>query len=358
MTIWFCIGTAAELIKIWPVALELEKRNIDWMILQTGQSTKSFLEQTADFKIAQNKILYISPFKHNFDSFFKALTWFLYSMFVTKPRLRALIPSLHPDDTLVVHGDTLSTLLGSFYGKALNLKVAHLEAGMRSHNLLNPFPEEICRRLVSIVADIHFCPDESAILSLKNEGVCSGLVLTHGNTIMDSLKEVVGEVRRENDPYIVVNFHRSENVLSLSRWNFLLEHLEIIQSKYRVIFVVMPNTKLFLDSHAHLKKRLEVLNLKIVERMTFSKFLKLIVGSSFIMTDSGTNQEECYYLGIPCLILRTVTERREGLNINCILSSFDSKITKHFLNNPEQYRSEPLFKTYTPSTYVVKGLVE
>lgn len=365
MTFWFCLGTAAELIKVYPLIIEAQKREIRWYVLSTGQSGINLRTQYLDFKLPTSAFLELTESKRDLTTTAMAFYWFAKSIFISSKRLKQKITSLSStsigrDDFWFVHGDTLSTLLGSIYGRKLNLKTVHIEAGMRSHNILNPFPEEICRKIVSQICSYHMAPDLFAKNNLTNEGINQNVYVTEGNTVIDSLDLVINQSHGEDiptKPYALVNVHRFENLNSKHNWNLILNTIIETSRQLPVVFVLMPNTEAKIESDPELKNILLSNNIKLVKRIPFSKFVHLLNQSEFVLTDGGTNQEECFHIGKPCLILRTHTERTEGIGKCCVLSGLDVGVINNFLVDPNKFKNENFKKTLRPTDIVFESLL-
>jgi UDP-N-acetylglucosamine 2-epimerase (non-hydrolysing) len=350
MIYWFCLGTAAELIKIFPVIQEADNRKIEWYVLSTGQSGNNFLKQYKDFNLPESRLIKIQESNFDLSSSVMAFKWFFKTIFISKSRLLSTLKKVagrspKSSDLWFVHGDTLSTLVGSFYSKRLRIPSVHVEAGMRSHHLLSPFPEEISRRMVSKMTTYHMAPDENAKNNLINEGFVKNIIVTHGNTVMDTL---ILAIKKFNpiglplNPYALANIHRFENLNSEERWNKILAILLKANLKIPIVFVLMPNTAAKLNSDLRLKEKLIAANIKLVERLPFSHFVHLMNNAAFMLTDGGSNQQECYHLGKPCLILRDHTESIEGIGTCCVLSKFSDEIIDSFLEDPNKFRRDSI----------------
>ena len=145
MTLWFCMGTAGELIKIFPLLHRAERLGIPWLGVHTGQSGVNFWKQWDDFQLPREKSVSTYVTNQDLTSSSSAFRWFASSLFLSRKDLQSRLESGSylvnlKKDFFFVHGDTLSTLLGSIYAKRLGLNVVHIEAGLRSKYLLQPFP--------------------------------------------------------------------------------------------------------------------------------------------------------------------------------------------------------------------------
>ncbi len=256
---------------------------------------------------------------------------------------------------VLVHGDTMTTVLGASMGRALRTGVAHIEGGLRSYDWRNPFPEELNRRAASRLARIHYAPGSWAASNLKS----GTIVDTGSNTIRDSLQMVPADfappVNVPDEPYGVVSIHRYE---LLGDRDLLAHTLDVLEAQARrmpLLFVDHPVTAAAIDKHGLASS---ATNLRRIPRLTFFPFIALLRGSEFLFTDSGGSQEECYYLDHPALIHRMKTERREGLGENVVLSKFDFDVVRDFLSDPSKHRRTGGLPDTSPSDAIVADLVE
>lgn len=378
--IHFIIGTEAELIKVFPIMVGLKRQRVDYNFIATGQHD---LEQSEILKIFQLKkpdyILYKGP---QFTSIFRLIIWFFKMMYkykndstvfhkrILKENLSSELSRFHNDqkDIVVVHGDTVSTLLGVTLGRIHGLKVAHLETGLRSFNLLDPFPEEITRRLVSKFSTIYFCPNQWAYDNLKNDKDKIKINLGQ-NTLFDSYQLVTKYLEKNSQPkirglpekYFVFVLHRTETLYFFLNKNLVANLLETMidwSKRIEAVFVLHHTTAKKMSDYGfknHLKKEKRVL---LLGRQSYPNFMSLLNGSEFIITDGGSNQEECFYTGIPTLLIRKNTERIEGLGRNVVLSELNFKEINSFLKNYITYKHSPLEYNLSPSKIVIDYLVK
>jgi UDP-N-acetylglucosamine 2-epimerase (non-hydrolysing) len=361
MTLWFVVGTAAELIKLYPIMNEAQQRGVHWRILLTGQSGKNFFNQANDFEISNSNIIELIKNKSDLKNSLMAMEWFLRALFVRVSTLSKRIEQagkhkLEKNDYLIVHGDTLSTVIGSIYGVRLKLPIVHIEAGMRSHKWRSPFPEEISRRFVSRLATIHMAPDENAAQNLKREGILRNVFVTGGNTIVDSLKLALNDLPYQNSPYVIANIHRFENLHSQKNWHQIINLLIQVAANYKVILVLMPNTENLLKNDTDSFQRLVQAGVVLQKRIPFRQFATLVQGATFVLSDGGSNQQECHYIGKPCLILRDITESLEGLGGSCVLSKFDPEIITNFITDPSLFIRETAFPKIRPTDIIFSRL--
>jgi UDP-N-acetylglucosamine 2-epimerase (non-hydrolysing) len=215
-----------------------------------------------------------------------------------------------PDWVFVV-GDVNSTLACALVCAKLGVKVAHVEAGLRSWD--RTMPEEINRLLTDQVADLLFTPSAEAETNLLREGIEAAKIHFVGNVMIDTLvrmlpkatsRSIVGDMRLDDGEYILVTLHRPSNVDDPQPLRDILRALEQLAGQRRVIFPVHPRTR---QRMAQLGLKAE--KVELLEPLGYLDFLALTEAAGLVLTDSGGIQEETTYLGIPCLTLRKNTER-------------------------------------------------
>jgi len=358
--IYLFIGTTAELIKLAPVIREFHRRKAKFTIIASGQNDIHFEE----FKsmIGKVHILRAVNPKGSESSIIMFLIWTARTFFSLVKGMRSNFAGLNKSNSLfVVHGDTVSSLMGSLVATIYGLKLVHIESGLRSYNFLEPFPEEICRYIISRLADIHFCPNAWSVSNLS--GVKGEKVNTYENTLIEVFWTVmkrkshhpfVRRIQKEHKKYFVLVAHRQEHVLFNRRktkelLRFVLNNLP---ADTRCLFLVH-------DISAGFVQTLELLipedvgdKITKVDRLPYGDFMHLLAGSEFLITDGGSNQEEMYYMGKPCLLLRNRTERVEGLYKNVVLSKNDEHRILEFLKQYKIYRRKPVRAQVSPSQII------
>ncbi len=357
MNLWFIMGTAAELIKVFPVIYEAEQRGIPWFVWSTGQGSTNFWMQYDDLKLPRERAFCLDDKAQDLESSWQAIRWMGRNLFKSKSTLSAVMHAKgfqiqSKSDLAVVHGDTFSTFLGARYAKKFSLKLAHIEAGMRSGDIFNPFPEEINRRLVSRWTDFHFAPDDVAKNHLNREKHGGQIHVTGGNSVYDAMINTLKLPRPTGLPqgnYILANLHRFENLQSTERWNVLIDVLIQAQKIAPVYFVMHPPTEAKLSQDPSASEKLKLAGVNLLNRQSYTSFVHLLAGAYFVLTDGGSNQTECAYLGLPCLVMREKTELADGIGENCILSKFDPEIISGFLKAPDRLRKSALKLNYSPS---------
>ncbi len=351
--IYVIIGTRAQLIKTAPVMIELEDRGIDHLFVFTGQHTA-----TIDDIIKLFKIKHPDFRLYNGREITKIGQAFLWSF---KCILKSFSLGKTPDkqNVALVHGDAYSTMLAVIIAKLLKMKIGHIEAGLRSFDCFDPFPEEITRILTSRLVDFHFCPGRWAVSNVERE---SGIkVNTSVNTLYDALKlsvtnenEVAIDIPKSR--YALISIHRFENVFRKERLKHIVNLVNNISEKIHLVFVLHPVTEHSLRSSKLLETLARNDNIEFRDRCDYFKFIKLMVNSKFVITDGGSNQEESYYLGKPCLLFRDRTERLEGLGRNVVLSQFDENVISNFVDNYRQHEYPLVSVDRNPSRIIVDFL--
>lgn len=311
------IGTRAQLVKMAPLVIAAKDADVAIEILVTSQHHDAMSDLAGDLGIGE-----VFP---NFDrgversSITALVRWLPSALWRTWRELR-VIRARNPRAVVLVHGDTLSTLIGAVAGRVAGLTVAHVESGLTSHALFDPFPEELTRRLVFRLSHIAFCPDAGSTARMARiRGIRA--VDTQGNTILDALRYAVDQTTSSTTDarYGVVSVHRFENIMDLRRLRRVVKDIIEISKNLPLKIVLHPATERRLRAvglWSDLKGTQQVV---MVPRMIYSRFMRLAAGAEVIITDGGSNQEELAILGIPTIILRTRTERPDGLGQNAIL---------------------------------------
>jgi UDP-N-acetylglucosamine 2-epimerase (non-hydrolysing) len=221
-------------------------------------------------------------------------------------------------DMVLVQGDTTTAMAASLAAFYQRVPVGHVEAGLRTHNRYRPFPEEINRRLISVLATFHFAPTQRARETLLLEGIPPEQVYLTGNPVVDALLMVLdGEPNAplprnpEEAKLILVTAHRRESVgRSLQQICQAVEEIAARNSDVEILYPVHPNPNVHAQVHALLSGKERV---NLVLPMLYPEFVRVMARSYLILTDSGGIQEEAPVLGRPVLIMREETERVEGI---------------------------------------------
>lgn len=311
MKIISIVGARPNFVKIAPLAKELKKyKNIEHIIIHTGQHydyemSKQFFE---DLYIPTPQInLEVGSGLHG-EQTAKVIE-----------KLEKIFIEIKPDLVLVV-GDVNSTMAASIAASKLSIKVAHIEAGLRSYD--RTMPEEINRIITDHLANYLFTTFESANKILEKEGIDSENIHFVGNVMIDSLimnmdkidkSNILKELSLNPKDYVVVTLHRPKNVDSEETLRSLLDILNEIQKQVKLVFPIHPRTITNIEKF-NLKPLLDSMkNIQILKPMSYTNFLCLVKNAKFVLTDSGGIQEETTYLNVPCITVRENTERPETI---------------------------------------------
>lgn len=360
-TFYFFIGTTAELIKIFPVMHEMKKRNINFKVISSGQNNLEGNEFLKILGIKPDIILSDSKIKKTILGLF---FWFIQTYFKGKKIIKKEFKKVNKSKLIIiVHGDTVSTLMGAKLAKLNKISVAHIESGLRSFNYLHPFPEEINRVLVSRLADIHFCPNRWSLDNLKH--IDGKKVNTYHNTLIESLDFAMKE---KKDPallqkinkkkFFIFIMHRQENLLASKFVKLMIDKIIDLSKNMLCLFIIHEPTKAILQKLGLLQKILKIKKIIRSTRLPYLECVRFLDRCEFVITDGGSNQEELYYLGKPCLILRKKTERIEGLGENIVLSENNSEIIDNFAKNYKKYRRNKININISPSKIIADNLLK
>lgn len=219
-------------------------------------------------------------------------------------------------DLLIVVGDVNSTIAASLAAAKVGVRVAHVEAGLRSFD--RDMPEEINRILTDAIADYLFITEQSGLDNLRNEGTPEEKIYFVGNVMIDSLTahlekaaalSTLDEYNLEPQHYALMTLHRPSNVDNERVLNHIFQALQVIQNDVPIVFPIHPRTRKMLTTFGMDAQVASMTNLKIVEPLGYLPFLRLMSQAKLVLTDSGGIQEETTFLKIPCLTLRANTER-------------------------------------------------
>ena len=352
------VGTKAQMVKIAPIMLELQNKDIPYNFIFTGQHQETMKALIDNFSTKDPDITLHKG--EDITSIPAILIWMIRILWVTAFHRNHIFKN-DKNGIVLVHGDTFSTLLGALMGKFCRLKVAHIESGLRSFNFLHPFPEEITRILTFALSDIYFCPGEWAIKNLANyQGEKHN---TQFNTLLDSLRHVSTDfaptkIYIPKEKFCVVTTHRFENVCNKNRFKRNIELIEFVANQMKCIFILHPITRRRLIQYNLYDRLANNSHIELTARYDYANFIQLLRCSEFVITDGGSNQEECFYLGKPCLLLRKKTERQEGLDANVVISEYNIDILKYFLKFYEQYKNPYLDDNISPSNIIVEKIKE
>lgn len=337
-----------------PVVLELRRRSEDFetILCSTGQHRELLRDTLADFGLEPDIDLDVMTENQSLPSLFSRLL----------ERVDETIQSTRPDWVLV-QGDTASVAAATVAAHFNRVKIGHIEAGLRSGDKWNPFPEEVNRRIVSVCADLNFAPTSLAVDALLRENTDPESIVETGNTVIDALMLTiqnvgqqtwqnlinVSEIEEDKSVVLLVTLHRREShgepmkrVLGSIR-EFLNRHDNV-----HVVFPVHPNPNVRGLVFETFK---DVPRVSLVDPLPYKVFSQVMAKSHIILTDSGGVQEEAPSLGIPVLIARETTERPEGVlagksvlvgtDDQKILSELEKAIASVSVGRPPEKHSSP-----------------
>mgnify|MGYP003627722243 CR=1 FL=1 len=310
--ILICFGTRPEYIKIKPL-LKAFDGNIPYKLLFTGQHKDLLSHVKGDIRRLEiedgaNRLDSIVSSIMNNNDIFQGI------------------------DSVLVQGDTTSVFslaLAAFHRK---IKVIHLEAGLRTYDINNPYPEELNRQMTSRIANIHLCPTQEAHDNLIREKVL-GQKFVVGNTVLDNLVDKKVSYKDK----IIVTMHRRENHYNMDKWFKQIDLLAKENSNLQFMLPIHPNPNV--KKHQHLLKYV-----KVVPPMDYANFIDELANCRFIITDSGGIQEESSFLRKKCIVCRKTTERVEGMGTfsTLVMEPLDLKNAFDWANKcPVPDESEP-----------------
>lgn len=306
-------GTRPEAIKLAPVILALRSRGMHPLVVTTGQHRELVDDVLERFGIGVDEDLGIMRPGQTLNYLLTETIDGVSAIFARSP-LRAV----------VVQGDTTSTLGAALAAFHHRLPVAHVEAGLRSHDMERPYPEEMNRRVTSLVARWHFAPTQAAADNLRGEGFVDNIHVT-GNTVVDALQTFTRQpLPRSPDlaafigtaPFILATAHRRESWGNpIGDVAGALADVLSAEPLLRLVFVTHPNRLAREPVIAALSGQPRAL---VLDAIDYPSFVGLLRGATLAVTDSGGVQEEGPTLGVPVLVTRAVTERPEGVTVGAV----------------------------------------
>lgn len=356
------IGTRAQLIKTAPIMAECQRRGIRYNFIFLAQHRQTIYEIIDLFGIKRpDRVL--GDVSRDISSAGELAEWAT-KVFAVGVRERRIIFGQKAGGIVLVHGDALPALLGAVLGRVAGLRVGHVEAGLRSFDYRRPFPEELIRVLISKLRlpDFYFCQNKWA---LKNvERYPGRKINTECNTLLDSLRTAMDfELTDEKEviprgEYAIATLHRFETISSRQKLEEVMNIIHEVTRRIKLLFILHPPTLAVLKQNGLYDTLDRDPNIELRPRYDYFRFIRLLKGSRFVITDGGSNQEECFYLGHPCLLLRDTTERWEGLGENAVLSRFDPATISDFVRNYDSFRREMPAMNMRPSEMVLDAIRE
>lgn len=358
-------GTGAELIKMLGVVHRVPRSEM--LLVCTAQQRAGLRELHPQLNIEPDLYLSegwkgkdVASMKQMMGLMLKAHGKFAAQFLSIKKKIKAHDKEHGTKSVAVVHGDTLTTVVGAYMGRFLGLPVAHLEAGLRSGDWRSPFPEELDRRIAAKIARLHFAPGKQPIANLKKERAKGEIIDTIFNTAKDSI-EMAGEYASKRveelklpSHYGLVLLHRTE----------LLENKDDLEAILKVISAhASPKTPIVFTEHTTTKAKIELYGLGHylekpglipIPKQRYFDFMAIVGNADYVVTDGGGLQEDSYFLGIPAIVHRKTTERHDGMGEVVWLSGMDAGKVEEFLkNHPDKKDFAKQRSGVSPSALVV-----
>lgn len=308
------LGTRPEVIKLAPVILELKKsENFNVEICNTEQQKELSNQTLSVFNLKADINLDVMQPNQTLADVQARILSSLSKVFLQKTY-----------DAVIVQGDTMTVFCGALLAFYNKIPVFHVEAGLRSYDLYEPFPEEALRQMVTRISSTHFAPTNKAVDALLKEGIDKNNIYMTGNTVVDALLTLPEEVKKRakdyleklnvkfNDKLVLVTVHRREN--HGKRLDEIINSLLFLSKKYKEHQFVIP-----VHPNPNVKNKLyhclgNKKNILLLPPVSYPELISLMSSSKLILTDSGGIQEEAPTFGVPVLVLRYETERTEGVD--------------------------------------------
>lgn len=324
------VGTRPEAIKLIPVYLALKEKKVPAELVSTGQH-QSMLEQIFSFFEIKPDVSLDVMLPNQ-------------SLAVLTARLSERLQVCYEErkyDLVIVQGDTTTAMVASLIAFYNRIKVAHVEAGLRTYNKFSPYPEEINRQLISRIADYHFAPTQRAMEVLKRENVEKAYLV--GNTVIDSLLLCLEKVNKNRAYYktkynSINNFERLILITGHRRENFG-QGFEAICTAIKQLSAQYPSFLFYYPVHLNpnVQEKVQLLlsglsNVLLDRPLPYDELIFLMSRSFILLTDSGGIQEEGPSLNVPILVMRDTTERPEGIDGGCavLVGTSAEKIVTEF----------------------------
>jgi len=340
ISIGLVVGTRPEVIKMFPVYRRLvESDRLQPYVINTGQHREMVDELLRLFGMKANINLGLMRPR-------QSLAYITASVL---ERLESLLEARDCCEVLLVQGDTTTAMAAAMSAFYAGIPVGHVEAGLRTWNKKEPYPEEVNRQVISRVADFHYCPTEWARQNLVKEGIREGDLLVTGNTVVDSLLWIRNSTildaglfpwAVEGRPYVLVTGHRREN------WGEGIENvcgalLDVLHDNkdLLVVYAAHPNPRVREGIYKLLRsvERGPRNRFLVLEPVSYGQFVHLMARAKVIVSDSGGIQEEAPSLGVPVVCTRERTERPEGVDAGLVtlVGTMRSRVRKAILAHLE-----------------------
>lgn len=355
MKLHILIGTKAELIKMAGILKEFDKRKIKYNFIHTGQHTKTGFELIKIFQL-KHPDFWITQRKEDLKTPIEALMWVAKCVILGK-----MLRIFKRGDMIIVHGDTESTLIGTILAKLTGCKLCHVEGGLRSFDIFDPFSEEIVRRITDRFSQYIFCTSEWSCSNLKKEKSKADIYNIKSNTVNDAIALAISKTKPKNIPkgkFAILMLHRKETLYNKKRLETGIKIIKKITDKIKTVFILSKNSEHVLKKIGFYEKIKKHPNIIIRDYYDYASFLHLVDRSEFLAADSGGIQEETYALNKPYLILRKKTERKEGLGETAFVSNLEMNKVDYFLKNYKSFKRKKKWKMQSPSKIIVDKIQE
>jgi UDP-N-acetylglucosamine 2-epimerase (non-hydrolysing) len=306
------VGTRAEYIKLARLIGVLNSNGDAYMLVETGQHYPHTNEIRDEFAIREPDVV-LKPMMSSWGVFGKVV-WLLQLLGVIVFAPSVLFSWKEVGvRVVVIQGDTVSTLIGLLLAKRLRIKVAHIESGLRSESTLSPFPEELIRRIVCRFSDMLFAPSAVASSNIAKYASRKLIVSTESNTGLDACLDSLAKVRKTEfetgRDFLLVAVHRIENLHVPWKLQCILKLVLDLSLDFNVAIVSYANTMGRVRNSPLGREIIGRSNVTVIQCQTHSAFLRNMLRASCVVTDGGTIQEECFYMGKSCAVVRDRTER-------------------------------------------------
>lgn len=364
--ILFIFGTRPEVIKLAPVILELKKYPDKYnVIVCNTEQQKELSNQTLEY-FGLKADINLDCMRPN------------QSLLEVQTRILSGLNEVFSNkkiDAVVVQGDTMTVLCGALAGFYNKIPVFHVEAGLRSYDIYEPFPEEVMRQMTTRVAELNFAPTEKNRQSLLKENIDDNKIHVVGNTVIDALfcltEETLSKAKafyqenniEINDKLILITAHRREN--HGERIDRILDAIEYLANKYSnhsFVIPVHPNPNVKDKIYSRLDK---YSNVSLLAPLDYPYLVYLMKNAKLILTDSGGIQEEAPTFGCPTLVMRYETERQEGIDagVSVLVGADYDKIVSYSENILSKSKDETRLKAVNPygdgkSAVKIKNIID
>lgn len=332
-------GTRPEGIKMVPVVQALDKEDgISNVVVNTAQH-REMLDQVLElFEVVPDYDLDIMQENQSLEELTGKLIH----------KISSIIKHEQPD-LVLVHGDTTTTFVGAYSAYLNQIPVAHVEAGLRTHNILSPFPEEMNRQMVGRIATYHFAPTKTNKENLLKENIHRDTIEVVGNTVIDALLQIsqlesflppeLDALFNNGKKTILLTSHRRENMDTMKSVFRAMNRLTTENEDVQVVFPIHKNPKVRKIAIDEIDDNQDIY---LIEPLEYAQFIQAMNKSYLVITDSGGIQEEAPGLGKPVLVTRNTTERPEGIEAGTLKLVGNSeelifKEAQHLLANQEAY---------------------